>query len=100
MVPNRLIISTLLMIYLVVSAMLLHRISTADAIVADALYGCVSIGFFLHMLAWPQTCHPRRVIGMVVDIGALTYCSCGRPDDGGPGRSFSGSSSATASASA
>src|SRR5262245_43938989 len=73
MVLNRLIISTLLMIYLVASAML-HRTSTADAILANAVYACVSFGFFLHMLAWPQTCHPRRVIGMIVDIGALTYC--------------------------
>ncbi|HWT31750.1 MAG TPA: hypothetical protein VN240_12085, partial [Propylenella sp.] len=73
MVINRLAISSILMIYLVVSG-LLHTMEVHDAIIANAVYGCVSLGFFVHLLLRPGTCHPRRIVGMFIDIGALTYC--------------------------
>jgi two-component system sensor histidine kinase RpfC len=73
MVINRLAISLLLMIYLAVSG-LLHMMEVHDAIVANAVYGCMSILILAHMLARPETSHPRRIIAMCVDLGALTYC--------------------------
>ena len=73
MVINRLAISTLLMIYLAVSG-LLHTMDVRQAVIANAVYGCISLGFFIHMLIMPRTCHARRIVGMCVDIGALTYC--------------------------
>ncbi len=73
MVINRLAISTLLMIYLAISG-LLHTMDVREAVIANSVYGCISLGFFFHLLAVPGTCHPRRIVGMFVDIGALTYC--------------------------
>ncbi|MGH6924292.1 MAG: ATP-binding protein, partial [Propylenella sp.] len=73
MVINRLAISTLLMIYLAVSS-ILHTMEVRQAVIANAVYGLISLGFFTHMLIMPRTCHTRRIIGMCVDIGALTYC--------------------------
>jgi two-component system sensor histidine kinase RpfC len=73
MVRNRLAISTLLMVYLAVSG-LLHTMAVRQAVIADAVYGVISLGFLIHMIAVPGTCHGRRVVGMCTDIGALTYC--------------------------
>jgi two-component system sensor histidine kinase RpfC len=73
MVRNRLAISTLLMIYLAISG-ILHTMEVRQAVIADAVYGLISLGFLIHMIAVPGICHPRRVVGMCVDIGALTYC--------------------------
>ena len=73
MVFNRLIIGALLMIYLLVST-LLHTMDTRGPILADAVYVCIALGFFVHMAVWPGTSHVRRIVGMVVDIGALSYC--------------------------
>ena len=73
MVINRLAISSLLMIYLAISG-ILHTMEVLQPVIANAVYGLISLGFFLHMLAMPGICHPRRIVGMCVDIGALTYC--------------------------
>lgn len=73
MVINRLAISTLLMIYLAISG-ILHTMEVRQAVIATSVYGCISLGFFFHMLFMPRTCHPRRIVGMFADIGALTYC--------------------------
>ena len=73
MVINRLAISSLLMVYLAISG-ILHTMEVLQPVIANAVYGLISLGFFLHMLAVPGICHPRRIVGMCVDIGALTYC--------------------------
>ena len=100
MVINRLAISTLLMIYLRARG-LLQVMDARQAVIADAVYGCISLGFFIHILWMPRTCHTRRVVGMCVDFGALTYCLMSAAARRRCSiRSICGSSSATASASA
>jgi two-component system, sensor histidine kinase RpfC len=72
MVLNRLVIGPLILIYLF-SANSLDNPDVRQATIATALFTAAGIGFFLHMLYRPGVSVGRRIVAMLVDLGALSY---------------------------
>src|SRR6202521_960904 len=72
MVLNRLVIGPLILVYLI-SANSLDNPDVRLAFIATSLFTCAGIGFFLHMLYRPGVSVARRIVAMLVDLGALSY---------------------------
>jgi two-component system sensor histidine kinase RpfC len=72
MVINRLVIGPLILIYLI-SANSLANPDVRQAFIATSLFTLAAIGFFVHMLCRPGVSVGRRIVAMLVDLGALSY---------------------------
>ena len=73
---NRLLITSVVMIYLVI-ARDLGSVAAEEALdvvwLKVAAFGLVSLGLFVHLLAHPGVSHFRRVVGLVSDVAIFSY---------------------------
>ena len=71
MVLNRLVISLLIFVYLLISSF--WNESAHLPLLVISVYSCFSFGFFAHILYDPGSSPPRRLIAMVTDLGMLSW---------------------------
>lgn len=72
MVINRLVISLLIAAYFIIT-LLLGQSVRGELQVAAVVYISLSVAFFVHIVARPQPSVPRRVLAILVDLGALSW---------------------------
>ncbi len=76
MTLNRLALSTLVLIYLVVAWWRGHGAAEdifEEALILFAIYYVASIVLFVDIVRDPGVSHPRRIVALVLDIGMLSY---------------------------
>ena len=76
MTINRIVISTVVLIYLLVASARGHGTAQDifhDALILFGIYYACSIALFLHILHDPSVSHPRRIVAITLDIGMLSY---------------------------
>ena len=71
MVMNRLAISVLLLLYLIVTE-ILHPERAYEPLILTTLYTAGAVGFFVHLLRNPGVSTGRRVLALVTDLGTLS----------------------------
>jgi two-component system, sensor histidine kinase RpfC len=69
---NRLAISLILLIYLLITEAL-HPQKAHDPLIAVSLFFGVAVAFTIHLLRNPGISVGRRVLAMVLDLGTLSY---------------------------
>ncbi|MFN3685922.1 ATP-binding protein [Salinarimonas sp.] len=72
MAINRLAIGLIIFLYLL-ACYALDVAGVVQPLLVVTLYCLAGIGFFAHLLATPGASPPRRVLAMVLDLGALSY---------------------------
>ena len=71
MVINRLVISLLIFVYLLISS--IWNESAHLPLLVISVYSCFSFAFFAHILYDPGSSPPRRLVAMVTDLGMLSW---------------------------
>ncbi len=72
MMINRLVISTLILTYLS-TKIVFGETGAVEPLVIGASYAGFSLALCTHLLARPGVCVPRRYLGMLGDLGMLSY---------------------------
>ncbi len=76
MTINRIVISSVVLIYLLVASARGHGTAQDifhEALVLFGIYYACSIALFIHILHDPGISHPRRILAITLDIGMLSY---------------------------
>ncbi|MCX7326217.1 MAG: ATP-binding protein, partial [Hyphomicrobiales bacterium] len=76
MTINRIVISSVVLIYLLVAYARGHGAAQDifhEALVLFGIYYVCSIALFIHILHDPGVSHPRRIVAITLDIGMLSY---------------------------
>jgi two-component system, sensor histidine kinase RpfC len=76
MTINRIVISSVVLIYLLVASARGHGTAQEifhEALLLFAIYYACSIALFIHILYDPGVSHPRRIVAITLDIGMLSY---------------------------
>ena len=71
MVLNRLVISLLIFVYLLISSFWSQ--SAHLPLLVISVYSCFSLAFFAHILYDPGSSPPRRLVAMATDLGMLSW---------------------------
>jgi two-component system sensor histidine kinase RpfC len=71
MVINRLVISLLIFVYVLISSF--TNESARGPLLVISIYSCFSIGFFADILMRPGISVPRRLLAMATDLGMLSW---------------------------